>query len=318
MSLPAATLPFTEVIAVDGGVINQIAWSLNGISLALGTSRGVMLYDALSLLRQRTILSGTQVSTLAFTPDGEMLVTGGVDARLQWWDPLTGRYLGELQGHLLGIKGLQFAVFGSHLISISDDTIVRVWDTATVTAEDIESANLLYTLRDASSRLTSLAVNTAGQRLVAGGFQRVWAWDLINGQLLLSYEGFDNWITAMAFSPDGQILVTTDDRDRLLFWNGDTLRPAQVLILEEGSQPLALAFSPNGETLATGHKDGRVMLWDVDTLSLEKILPAHDAEITSLAFSSSGIWLASGSEDGVLRVWRVIQPEEEQLPDNNS
>src|SRR5262249_40600760 len=64
---------------------------------------------------------------VAFSPDGRLLATGGLDRQVQLWDVATGRILRSLAGHRGPVETLAFAPDGKSLASGSSDTTVLVW-----------------------------------------------------------------------------------------------------------------------------------------------------------------------------------------------
>jgi WD40 repeat protein len=65
---------------------------------------------------------------LAFTPNGQVLASGGLDKIIKLWDLEHGTALRNLPGHLQNITLLRFSADGKILASASSDAIVKLWD----------------------------------------------------------------------------------------------------------------------------------------------------------------------------------------------
>jgi WD40 repeat protein len=71
---------------------------------------------------------------------------------------------------------------------------------------------------------------------------------------------------AVAFSPDGKTLVTTDTDGTIRQWDVATRRQIRAPIAPEGAPEfLRAALSPNGKILATTQFGGPAQLWDLNT-----------------------------------------------------
>ena len=69
------------------------------------------------------------VLSVAFSPDGRTLATGGTDCTIKLWDVATGKELRTLRGHTGSIDSLDFNHDGTQLVSASRrDNTVKVWD----------------------------------------------------------------------------------------------------------------------------------------------------------------------------------------------
>ncbi len=114
-------------------------------------------------------------------------------------------------------------------------------------------------------------------------------------------------VRGVAISPDGRILASAGDDDRVMFWD---LPRRRLLSGAPGISLLGVrrvAFSPDGNLFATGDSFGVVTLWNVATQLAELDRPPdHDGAITDLAFSPDGKTLASASLDGTVRRWDVV------------
>ncbi len=71
---------------------------------------------------------GLPMTTVAFSPDGKLLATGGADRVVRLWDSTTGKVLKELKGHRMSITAVAFSPDGKRLLSSSLDHTIRVWD----------------------------------------------------------------------------------------------------------------------------------------------------------------------------------------------
>ena len=149
---------------------------------------------------------------------------------------------------------------------------------------------------------TAIAIDSAGQKLVTSSHQTISVWDLATGKLQQSWQGHSGWITALALSPDRQLLASASLDQTIKLWDlssGDLLGTLQT------NRATCLQFSPDGHTLASGSRlrqwaDGAyssmgVQLWDVDSQTLRDQLGMD--LVTAIAFSPSGKLLAIGDQN---------------------
>ncbi len=302
--LPALTLPYSETQVLADGRVNQVAFSPVTNTLAVATSGGVWVYDVATSNPLLRLSAGSPVLSLAFEPAGRALVTGGLTPNIQWWQPLTGQFLGVQRAHQMGIVDLAFIPQSALIASASDDATVAVWNASTFGAPIGAGEQPLSVLRGAPQRLTALAASGDGGLLAASSFGQVLVWNPSSGELLQTLP-HNGWVACLAFTPDGQSLLTAEAGNRLQTWQRNGWRRTQVTLIVGWSAIRALAYSPDGNILVTGHSDGSILFWDVASGELRFWLAGHPKTITSLAFDRTGSRLASASADGSVRIWNL-------------
>ncbi len=162
----------------------------------------------------------------------------------------------------------------------------------------------------------ALAYSPDGKQLaVAGENAIVRTFSTDTGTALDAFAGHQAPVTALAFTPAGDVLSTSADKLAIV-WNA---APAWTLERTIGNvedpsifvdRVLALAFSPDGKLLATGggepSRSGELKIWNAaDGKLVRAITPSHSDTVFGIEFSPDGLYLASAAADRFVKVFDV-------------
>ena len=67
------------------------------------------------------------VSSVAFSPDGQHIVSGSYDKLVKVWSVSARKEVASLAGHTNWVRSVAFSPDGQHIVSGSDDELVKVW-----------------------------------------------------------------------------------------------------------------------------------------------------------------------------------------------
>ena len=242
------------------------------------------------------------VWSLAITPNGVNIVSGGQDTTVRVWDLMDGKLVHSLLGHEGPVYALAITSDGHRIVSAAgNDLGVRIWD--------LEIGNLLSTLAPSSADVSALTITPDDREVVTVANDRLARiWDLDLGVLK---ETLDHpaAIYSCKISPDGRYLITgskkkpgTDDPGVIWIWDYQNKKLLHTCECHKGSVT-ALAITADSRYALSGGQDGSIKLWDLETGSLLKTMQGHKSTIVSITVAPDGNHLITGSKDETVRVW---------------
>ncbi len=285
----------------DGSVLS-VAVSPDGTLVAVGKEQdGLLVWETATGRRVGNFQSEKTVQTVAFTPDGRHIVGGALDKSLRVWNVLTNHEVASVVAADQVTWKLAVAPDGRHVLSGGGS----YWD---------EGVSKAVATGDNALRLWRLP-------------ESVWSKSTSDESTdVRRFEGHTDMIDAVAFTPDGQRIVTGGFDEAVRVWEVATGKLLDTIHTPHAV--LCLAVSPDGKTVVAGMFGTQVVLWDLKSKRDVHHFIGHEqgnwrggnaGRVLAVAFSPDGTKLASGGEGPMLRVWNVATGKQlAEFPSNGT
>ncbi|GAB2839099.1 hypothetical protein GCM10022221_43280 [Actinocorallia aurea] len=238
-----------------GSTVLDLAFSPDGRTIALSTNYpyGVEFWDVARREHLRDLSEPVEQSleSLAFSPDGAVLVTGGADSTARAWDPATGKPLGPPLRHDAEVVAVAFSPDGESLATATEDAVF-LWDPAE------------WKRRGERSRghdLKAPAFTPDSESLAVAELDEVVLLDVSADLREERTLEMGSYPSSIAFTPDGRTLAAGFGGGWMRLFDVRTGRPVGDEFQPHTDSVDALAFSPDGSRLVTGSADGTATLW---------------------------------------------------------
>jgi WD40 repeat protein len=244
------------------------------------------------------------------------------------------------------VRSVAFSADGQRILSTSDDSTIRVWDSRT-------GALTLGPLVGHTAWVFVALFSPNGKHIVSGSHDKtIRFWDAYQGHVHLEpLRGHKDVVLSVSFMPDGSKIASGSIDRTIRIWNASTGRAIRTLTDDDLDWVYTIAFSPDGKHLVSGSRDPTMRFWDtgtwqlvhkIETGSVQRVvhrpifgqvcsvsrgtkgvllwdmnLPSHVMKLANgytdlvcaVAFSPDGTWLASGCNDGTLWIWDAVTGE---------
>lgn len=313
-----------RVVAQPGSTLGlyALAFSHDGKSLAAGTGAGgIDLWEAATgkSLRRFENKHLDFVRTLGFSPDGKTLVSGAGknDFSAIVWNVENGQVIRQLPGHSKGVNSVQFSPDGMNIFTApASGSVLQSWAS--------DSGKKLQRVEWRQYNSFGYALSPNGKYLAYYGYNEEKPEKDEKAALVILNlkDGTKSRIEppsnlgpiVLAFSPDGETLLTGKENDKsLILWH----IPSRAKVLEItaprdaaekqyfGDYPSFVCFGADGRTVAASFKTKTVRVWETATGLERRKLQAHESVVTAGSFSPDGRLFATASRDGSALVWDV-------------
>jgi WD40 repeat protein len=239
------------------------------------------------------------VNSIAFSPNGQMIVSGSDDGTIRLWDIQGNPISQPFTVHNAAVNCVAFSPDGQMIVSGSDDGTIRLWD--------IQGNPISQPLTVHNTAVNCVAFSPDGQMIISGSNDKtVRLWDIRGNLIGQPFIGHTDIVNSVAFSPDGQMIVSGSNDKTVRLWdiqgNGN---PIGQPFTGHKAAVNSVAFSPNGQMIASGSDDKTVRLWKRrrNVYSLELTLTGHTDVVSCVAFSPDGQTIATGGRDYTIHLW---------------
>lgn len=246
------TLPEVSLVHslnISEHAIDTVCFNSTGDWIALGVSGAgqLLVWEWQSeqyVMKQQG--HSNVMSSIAYSPDGNSIVSGGYDGKVKVWNVFSGFCSLTFSEHTSGVTGITFSRNKKFFLSSSLDGTVRAFDM-------VRYRNFKTLTAPRLVQFSCVAVDYSSE-LVAAGAQDVFdihLWSLKFGTVLEVLSGHQAPVASLDFSPTptSSTLVSGSWDQTIKIWNClESSEDHQNV--GTMSDVVSVAFKPNGEEIA--------------------------------------------------------------------
>ncbi|HET8755843.1 MAG TPA: BTAD domain-containing putative transcriptional regulator [Solirubrobacteraceae bacterium] len=271
--------------------------ALSALDHARTDEAEVALRQATPEFRQRAVLRAapSHATSVAYSPDGNQILTGAGNGIAILWNAATHAKLEEWRAGHRGITAARYSSGGDAIAFGFADGSVIVTDASLASPRALDAPG---------PRVESIAFTGDDASVVAG---------LHDGDVLVlpadggpagaPLSGHTGKVVGVAANADGTLVASAGVDGSVRLWSVSG-GPAQVL-RERGEPVWDVAFSPDGRLLMAVGDDGLIRRWNVSSGREGATVSGGGAQLFAVAFSGDGRRFAAAGEDGIIRVWAL-------------
>ena len=235
---------------------------LNGvptISAVPGTRMTAMVWDVVTGKPLAQLVGHTGlITTVQFSPNGQEILTAGVDDTLRLWNSATGEMLATIPADVGGVNEATYSPDGYQIVAAGNNKAARVWNRTY--AQLIARLSHGVPIYDAA--FTSRAVE-----LVTAGNDGARVWNIATGKpgclIRARDNGLEDQYVTATFLPDGLRIMTASTDAFARLWNASNCLEIARYDGATGDYLETIKVSHNGSRLLTVPGDAPIALWNV-------------------------------------------------------
>ncbi len=246
-----------------------------------------------SLLLHRFSAHKTAVTSATFADGGRMILTAGADGTIKIWDAESRALVRTLE--LDDGPATALAARGKLALTGHSEGVVTLWEINTPSAP-------LQVLEDHKNPVQALAFSPANGMLASGGADKaVKLWNAAQISLMRTYDKMPDFVTALAFSDDGETFAAGTLNGRIRVMSIDRRRYRTVRA-HEGSI-IGLEFD-GADTYISAGKDGTIKKWSTHRRRHIARFGGSGSELTTFDLAPDRTQLLTGDSKGYITIWR--------------
>jgi WD40 repeat protein len=282
-----------------------------------GHDNRILLWDAATGRNLRSFEGHRNgVLGLSFSPDRKRLASTSQDFTVVLWD-LRHRpgQIAVFRGHRNEIGAVAFSPDGRRLASGGSDQTVKVWDATRYLEVDLFTGHLrrsdVFRVRfSPNSRHLATASGHLNNPLKPGEI-KVWDVATRTDKEVRTLRGGLGPILSVAYSPDGQRLVSGDASGAVKVWGAADGKELLTLRGRIGQIVFDVAFSQDGRRIAAASgwppplhsQPGEVKIWDAQTGKEIRSWRGHQGAVGRVVFGPEDRFVASAGADQTIKIW---------------
>lgn len=290
-----------------------------------------------------------RVWSVVFSHNGKFLASTGFDGKVYLWNVDSGKLKYVFTGHTGKSLDIAFNQDDSMLVSSGTDGVVKVWMTGTKGRVERYSLHIsdfldkkrlnlegqtIWGVSFHPKKTNLIAFGSEGDSYMGKSDSYVRIWDLTSKDTSQKNIGtHEGTITQVKFSPDGNKLVSADDKGFIKIWSLEIYPKSKLLAIIKAHEQnvYGLAFNRNGKILISGSPDLTIKVWDLEKVirtyktshqpvdESVTLVKGHTGEVirTELSFSQQNTadeeinsLIVSSSDDKTIRLWSLQKNQE--------
>ncbi|MCS6825729.1 MAG: AAA family ATPase [Caldilinea sp.] len=256
-------------------------------------------------LEQLSTRRESSLSAIAASRDGAIVAAGDATGWVHIWSADTAAPALSLAAHSGKVNSVALRAEEHLVATAGDDGVVQLWRFTESFKEVIENETIVVQ----KAPIGVVQFSPDGRQLAYAGANSVFLQRLDVGEPApLRWMTGSAVVTALAFSPDGKLLVAGDEEGRIWLWNLEQPTRTPRRWGAHLNEINAVVFGENRARLYTVSADRTVRLWDLtSSLLTPVVLRGHTASVNDVVFVKNA--LVTAAADGAIRRW-LLAPED--------